>query len=245
MARLPYLCECDQRLGIFDGVALHVVVEVNEDIELLMAPSDYTFGPRLQSSLAVAEPAWRQMHPYICEVARDLERLRHLGVVGNTKGDAMRPQQAEYGGHEPGVVPEFQCEAPVGWQQANEALKAREVEVEVRLELKEDRTKLGVEPAGRVDNQVDRFRLDRQTLDMGDVATALDGEEEARWRLLRPANKTLPRRLPIEGVIELDRVEVLGVEGEVLARRELLGIEALTPVRIRPSGTADTDLACH
>ena len=98
--------------------------------------------------------------------------------------------------------------------------------------LKEDRAKLGAEPAGRVNYQVDRFRLDRQPLDMGDVAAALDGEEEARGRLLRPANKALPRRLPIEGVIELDRVELPGVEGELLARRELLGIEALTPVRI-------------
>src|SRR2546423_6675713 len=180
------------------------------------------------------------MHPYICELARDLERLRHLGVVGNTEGDAMRLEQVEYGGHEPGVVPELQGDARVGRQQANEALEALEVQVEVRLELKEDRTKLGAEPAGCVNNQVDRFRLDCQPLDMGDVAAALDGEKEARRRLLRPANKALPRRPPIEGVIELDRVQVLGVESELLARRVLLGIEALTPVRIRPSVTADT-----
>src|SRR5256885_16780490 len=106
------------------------------------------------------------------------------------------------------------------------------VQVEVRLQLKEDRAKLVAEPAGCVNHQVDRFRLDRQPLDMGDVAAALDGEEEACGRLLRPADKALARRLPIKGGIELDRGEVLGIEGELLARRELLGIEALTPVRI-------------
>src|SRR5438477_8218078 len=134
--------ECDQRLGVFDGVALHVVVEVDENVEVRTVPSDYSVGPRLQSSLAIAEPAWRQMHPYICEVARDLERLRHLGMIGNTEGDALCPQQVEYGGHEPRVVPELQRDAHVGWQQADEALEPLEVEVEVRLKLEEDRAEL-------------------------------------------------------------------------------------------------------
>ncbi|HEY4870796.1 MAG TPA: hypothetical protein VIJ03_02755 [Candidatus Dormibacteraeota bacterium] len=54
---------------------------------------------------------------------------------------------------------------------------------------------------------------------MGDVAAAFDSEEEAGWGLLAPGDEALPRRLPIEGVIEFDRVEVLAVEGEVLSRR--------------------------
>ena len=44
---------------------------------------------------------------------------------------------------------------------------------------------------------------------MGDVATALDGKEKAGWRLLSPGFETLSRRLPIEGVVELDGIEVL------------------------------------
>ncbi len=42
-----------------------------------------------------------QMHPYICEVARDVERFRHLGMVGNGERDAVGAEQLEDRRNEP------------------------------------------------------------------------------------------------------------------------------------------------
>src|ERR1700737_3588198 len=104
------------------------------------------------------------MHPYICEVARDLERLRHPGVVGNAEGDSGPPQQVEDRRHEPGVVPELEREAHVRRQHADESREAFRVEVKVRLELKEKWAQLLAEAARGVDDQVDGFGLDREPL---------------------------------------------------------------------------------
>ena len=73
---------------------------------------------------------------------------------------------------------------------------------------------------------------ERQALDVGDVAASLDGEEEALRRLAGPGFEALPRRLAVEGVVQLDGVEVAGIEGEVLSSGHLLGVEAASPVRI-------------
>src|SRR4029453_3285505 len=46
-------------------------------------------------------------------------------------------------------------------------------------------------------------------------------------------------RHPVEGVVDFDRVEALGVVGEHLVGRELLGIERTAPLRIVVAGGAD------
>src|SRR4030081_3745459 len=116
-------------------------------------------------------------------------------------------------------MPELEGEADVRRQHSGEALQALEVQMEVRLELKEDRAELVAQGACRVDDQVDRFRRDRERLDVGDVAAGLDRKEEARRRLLSPGDESLRWRLAVEGVVERHRVEVLGVVSKVLARR--------------------------
>src|SRR6266550_6361959 len=130
-------------------------------------------------------------------------------------------------------------------QHSDEALQARRVEMEVRLELEKDRSQFLVEPECRIDDHLDRLLFDGEPLDVGDIAAALDRKEEAGWGLLSPGLKPLTRRLAVERVVELDGVEVLCVEREVFSCRHLLRIEALSPVRIRPARTADPDVACH
>src|SRR6266550_7035683 len=130
-------------------------------------------------------------------------------------------------------------------QHSDEALQARRVEMEVRLELEKDRSQFLVEPECRIDDHLDRLLFDGEPLDVGDIAAALDRKEEAGWGLIAPGLKTLARRLPVEGVVELDGVEVLRIEGEVLSRRQLLRIEAPAPVRVGPARTTDPNIAGH
>src|SRR5439155_12270495 len=80
---------------------------------------------------------------------------------------------------------------------------------------------------------------------VADVAAALDGEEKPGGCLFSPCVEPLGRRLPVERVIQLNSVEVPRVEGELLACRQSLGVEAAAPVGIRPACTSDPDLARH
>src|SRR6202165_585940 len=185
------------------------------------------------------------MHPYISEVARDLERLRHLGMVWDAECDAVGAKQLEGRRHEPRIVPELERKSRVCRQHADEALQALQVEVKIGLELEQNRSEFVAESARRVDHQLDGLRLDGQSLDVGDVTASLDRKEETGRSLLAPGFKAFSRRLSIERVVELDRVEVLRVVGEGITRRQFLRIEALAPGGIRPPRTADPDVARH
>jgi hypothetical protein len=67
---------------------------------------------------------------------------------------------------------------------------------------------------------------------MTDIAAAFHGEEKSGRCLGPPGNESFPGWLSIERVVQLDRVEMLGVEGEVFSGRHLFGIEPLSPVSI-------------
>src|SRR5439155_25075064 len=182
---------------------------------------------------------------YIYEVARELERRRHLRVIRDGEGDSVRTEQLEDCRHEPRVVPELQREAHVRRQHADEAFEAIQVHVKIGLELEEERSQFFAEAERGVDDQIDRLLFAGEPLDVGDIAAALDRKEEAGWGLLSPGLKPLTRRLAVERVVELDGVEVLGIEREVFSCRHLLRIEALSPMWVRPARTADPDIACH
>ena len=124
-------------------------------------------------------------------------------------------------------------------------LESRQVELERVLELEEDRAQLLAQTAGGIDDQVDGLLLDGEALDVADVAAALDGEQKARRGLLSPGGEALRCRLTIERIVQFNGIEVPGIEGKVLACRQLLRIEALAPVRVRPTRAANPNVASH
>lgn len=70
-------------------------------------------------------------------------------------------------------------------------------------------------------------------------ATGLYRVEETRWCYLTPAVEGLGKRKMIEGVIDLDGIEMLHVVAEPLPRWEVLGVEDATPIFIHPPGRTD------
>src|SRR4051812_23051002 len=126
-------------------------------------------------------------------------------------------------------------------QRAEGALQTLIVAVEVLRELPEERAELPAvgERLERLEEALD-IRVQRlQPLDVRQVATGLDGEDETRRALLHPALDRRGGGQPVEGVVDLDRVEALGVVREPPALRQALGIETLAPVRVGPAGAAD------
>ena len=112
---------------------------------------------------------------------------------------------------------ERSCETPV-------------VSAEVRRELPENGTELG-RPGQRLEPLVvalDAAGEIRQPPDVRQVAAGLDGEHEPRRRLLDPPRDRCLQREPVEGVVDLDGVELLRVVLQPEPRR-LAFVELVLP----------------
>src|SRR6266480_3586591 len=140
-------------------------------------------------------------------------------------------------------LPELEAVAP-GRELRERADETLVVSPEVGRQLPEHRPKLGradqrldplVEPA-HAGVQVE------QALEVGDVATHLDREQESRRARADPVCDHVALRQPVEGRVHLDRLELARVVVEPEPRRAPRWIEdAVPPVLVVPARTADSD----
>ena len=74
------------------------------------------------------------------------------------------------------------------------------------------------------------------------IAAALAGEDEARRRLPRASRPNVSARdQPVEGAVDLDRIEPLGVEGKLIASLAMQRwrVERSAPVPVAPARRPD------
>jgi len=76
---------------------------------------------------------------------------------------------------------------------------------------------------------------------VGDFLRKLGGEEETFGRILAPFLHHRGKGSPVEGGIDFNAVEDLGVEAEILGAGEIFRIEIPVPVLVRPTATADLE----
>src|SRR4029079_17671762 len=97
----------------------------------------------------------------------------------------------------------------------------------------------------RLDARIEELEARRQVaqpLDVRPVAAHLDREEEPLRRLAHPVRDGRLAREPVEGHVDLDRVETLRVELEPASRRQPRRVEdAVPPVLVVPAGATDAD----
>src|SRR4029077_12875660 len=156
---------------------------------------------------------------------RDLMSLEGaLRVVADDQRSAMPAKQLVHLGDEPALMPKFE-----GVTRLRQLLERRAeaivVALDARRELPQDRSHLR-----RVRERLDRLEIALRVpahlappLDVRYLATPLDGEPKAARRLLHPSLDRGLGRQPVEGVVDLDRVEDGRVVIEPESRRELLG----------------------
>jgi hypothetical protein len=88
--------------------------------------------------------------------------------------------------------------------------------------------------------EVRERRLDAPELEhVGDIARALEGEDEVVGNLVAPSRVARRRLERIEAAVELDAVETLGGIRELQALGQVLGIELAAPAGVTPAGDAD------
>jgi hypothetical protein len=154
-----------------------------------------------------------------------------LGPIGDHERHVPFPQEVDHVRREPAFVAELDpCRSPAGNAQAppraaggrggKSAAAARGVTPawpsarEARSARAEARVLLGL----------------AEPLHVRQVSADLDGEHETGRRLLDPARHGFGLRQPVEGRVQLDRVEVAGVVVEPEALRTARTEDAVSPV---------------
>ena len=107
-----------------------------------------------------------------------------------------------------------------------------DVDLEARRKLKQDRPESIAEDRRTVHQVLDRRPRIVEPLDVRQVATRLHREHEPVGHRVAPAAERRGRRHPVERHVQLDRIEVLGVERQPVTRLDEPGIERPTPVAV-------------
>jgi hypothetical protein len=77
---------------------------------------------------------------------------------------------------------------------------------------------------------------------VGEITTTLDGEAEARGRVLAPVLDGRGRGEAVKTIIDLDGIKVPYVPAEVLGGIERFRVETAAPMLVVPSGGSDPEL---
>src|SRR5262245_5590723 len=97
--------------------------------------------------------------------------------------------------------------------------------------------------SGPIQKSLERRLRVFQSFQVGQVSIRLDCIDEPLRRLLAPGLEGLCGGQLIESIVDLDRVESLGVELEPPLRRRFFRIETPTPMLVIPARASDVNLS--
>src|SRR5260370_18860445 len=129
-----------------------------------------------------------------------------------------------------------------GRAKSKKVFQQRTIELESGGQLDEYRPKVVaiVQYTGHFQEALQSALAAAEPLNVSDLLVDLQGEAKAFGNALRPVQKRRLRGHVIEGVIDFNGRELLGVEAEQLAIRKLLGIKTAFPLFIGVSRSPDT-----
>src|SRR5574341_2060602 len=126
-----------------------------------------------------------------------------------------------------------------------EPVEPRQVEVKCPRQLKQHGAEGVCEVPGAVEEGPQGLLDVFEPLHVGDEPAGLDGKDKTLGNALAPRHKRLLCGEPVERVVQLDGVELLGVEGEPLVVGELTRVEQLAPMWIDVTAGADEQAPAH
>src|SRR4051812_14439476 len=118
-----------------------------------------------------------------------------------------------------------------------------DVDRPVGRQLKQHRTERPTETIGASEEAMERLLRILQLLHVGQEAARLDRVGEPARRAASPRGEGRRIRKAVEGVVDLDGVEMRRVMLKPLPLRHAARIEIAAPVLVLPPGTADARLA--
>src|SRR4051812_20415975 len=140
---------------------------------------------------------------------------------------------------EPGEMAKLDRRTPPPGKLPEKRIELHEIDLEGRRKLKHGWSQPSPQRVNDLEKVGERLVIVTQPMNMSDTAGGLHHKAEVFGNLLGPAGQHRFGRYAIERVVDLDRVEPLGIVRQHLCSGELRGIEAPSPFRIGPATGAD------
>jgi hypothetical protein len=103
-------------------------------------------------------------------------------------------------------------------------------------ELEEDGAQPIAEAAGGVDHPFHGLLGHGQSLDVRHIAAALHGEAKTIRYCACPGFELLARGLPVERIVQRNRVELGRIQGQLVGGTQFRWVEPALPVAVHPAG---------
>src|SRR5262245_11699726 len=133
---------------------------------------------------------------------------------------------------------ELERRAPGTGQESKKVGQPRQVLLEVRRKLEEGRAELLAELLGGTQEVAQLAGGVLEALSVRDRLRGLEREAKSLGNLGRPLQQEPLGRHPVEGVVDLDRAELRGVEAEKILRLAVLRVERTLPLLVRVAAGA-------
>ena len=236
------VCLSDELAGIRGCFASVFVLEIGVHIHALAKPAVEAFPPdrdllrsvifEAQAGVGKAgrEHLWRCLFVGFGQAKRRLilakDGVRFLGV----------PRRVTY----------FKCKMERRRAKSKKVFQQGTIELERGGQLDEHRAKVVaiVQHTGDFQETLQSAFAVAEPLNVSDLLVGLQGEAKAFGNSFRPLQEQILCRHAIETVIDFDRRELLGVEGEHFTVWKFLGVKTSLPLFIRVSRSPNKKPTC-
>ena len=218
-----------------------VVVEEGVDVDAVSQPRGDAGGLGGEELAGVVAGVVLAVEAQVGPVGGQAARVVGQQVV-DAQGRAVGLQHGVDVLVQPARVAELDRPALAARRGGEEAVEPRGVGLPVRRQLDEDGAEGRAQLAGDLEEALDRFVRILEALDVAAVAAEFQGVFEALRRGLAPVPEGLRPRQVVEGVVDLDAVELAGVVLEPALLRQVLRVEGALPVRVLVAGGADAEV---
>src|SRR5579884_193185 len=223
-------------LGVADGVTVRIVVEVGVDGCPFRTVARDALGPGRELGVEIA-PAGAQpaVKADVGPGGRTDERGMAASPIRETQSGVVCSQESIDGFAVPRVMAELERMPVRSRQYGEEGGQALPVAGELGRELPEDGARRGPQGGEMAEEALHRLGGILEALEVRDEAAPLGREEEARRHLGLPGGEGLARREAVEGVVDLDGIEVGAVVLQPAPRGQLARVEHASPVWVVPA----------
>lgn len=215
-----------------------VVIEVGVDVEAIVEVVGDSFGGGGEGLRGVVAVVAGAMEAEVEEVGGGEEGVMFEEVV-DAEGDTMFAQEVVDGIAEPGGIAQFDGPALGGGQMMEEVGESGRVNMPMWGEVDEDGPKGLLEAFGAAEEEVDGALGVFEMFEVGAVAAEFKGVNEVLGCAAAPIVEGFGLRESVEGVVDFDGVEMLGVMFEPLRGGQVGGIEDVSPMVVLVSAGAD------
>src|SRR6185503_19145289 len=162
-------------------------------------------------------------------------------AIGEHEGRVVSAKYLAQRRYEPAGVAWFERHADLGPERLERAFESIEVSLQRWRQLQQDRPESITQDRSPLHQEVDRVLRVDQPLDVRQVSTRFDREDEPIRHGLAPARERGGGRHPVEGDVQLDGREVLDEEGQSIAALDEARVERPPPILVVEAGCPDED----